>query len=206
MKIAILLCVIGLSLLTCTAHAGKEMKETVVETPFDKGKLELQVGVGAFTSFQPTSSDRPKFTDVDVAFRLGRMLYTPEGDGFFRGNCEFLVELYGAALVEGPGTGYIGANFTLRYNFVQPSARWVPYAQIQAGGIYNDISDHGSQRVFGSSFAFNLQAGFGVRYLCSDHCAFFLEADYRHISNADTADRNLGLNSVGGLLGASYFF
>jgi len=206
MKIPILLCMFGLSLLTSTARAGKEMKEAVVETPFDKGKLELQVGVGAFTSVQPTSADRPGFTDVDVAFRLGRMLYTPGGDGFFRGNCEFLVELYGAALVEGPGTGYIGANFTLRYNFVQPSARWVPYAQIQAGGIYNDISDHERQRVFGSSFAFNLQAGFGVRYLCTDHCALFLEADYRHISNADTADRNLGLNSVGGLLGASYFF
>ena len=29
---------------------------------------------------------------------------------------------------------------------------------------------------------------------------------YRHISNADTAERNLGLNSIGAAVGVSLFF
>ena len=205
---SLLLSAATLPFLTCIALGGTEVKETkgVVETPFDKGKMELQLGVGAFTSFQPTSEKRPKITDVDISARLGWMLYTPEGEGLFRGNLEFLVELYGAPLVEGPGTGYMGLTLNLRYNFVQPDSRWVPYAQLTAGGVYNDIADDSKQRVFGSNFCFDLGAGIGLRYLCSDHCGLFIEFDYRHVSNADTADRNLGLNSLGGLLGASYFF
>ena len=191
------------------AHAGTEMKEakeTVVETPFDKGKIELQVGVGAFTMFQPTQANRPHFTDVDAAIRLGGMLYTPEGEGCLRGNLELMLEAFGAGLVEGPGTGYAGATLVLRYNFVQPSAHWVPYFQIQAGGVYNDIYRNGEQRVFGRSVEFDLGAGFGLRYLCTDRLGLFVEVDYRHVSNAGLADRNLGLNSAGGFAGVSYFY
>jgi hypothetical protein len=63
-----------------------------------------------------------------------------------------------------------------------------------------------TQRLIGREWSFNLQAGFGVRYLCSDRCAFFLEANYRHISNADTADRNIGMNSAVGVVGVSLFY
>jgi hypothetical protein len=33
-----------------------------------------------------------------------------------------------------------------------------------------------------------------------------LEADLRHISNANLYDRNFGMNSLGGLAGVSWFF
>jgi lipid A 3-O-deacylase len=204
-----LLTICGVAVLASIAQAGseiKEAKEIVTSAPFDKGKIEFQLGVGAFSSFQSTTETRPGFKDIDVALRLGTMLYTPSGEGILRGNCEVLLEAYGAALVEGPGTGYTGLTLVLRYNFVQPDAHWIPYFQIQAGGIYNDIYQDQSQRVFGRSIEFDLGGGFGMRYLCSERCALFLEIDYRHVSNANTADRNLGLNSIGGLLGVSLFY
>ena len=198
-----------LLLIAVQAEAGEEVKEskaTVVESPFDKGKYEIQLGAGAFSSFQPTTSTRPGFTDIDAAIRAGVMLNTPDGSGFLRGNFEFLLEGYGALLVEGPRTGYAGLGLMLRYNFVQPDSAWVPYFQIQGGGVYNDIYHDGSQRVFGSALEFDLGGGLGMRYIFSPRCGAFLEADYRHISNAGTAARNLGLNSMGGFLGVSVFF
>lgn len=195
-------------LLASAAIAGKEIVESkeTVGTPFDQGKTEIQLGAGAFSSFQKTSAERQGFSDVDLTLRWGKMLYTPEGEGFFRGNVEFLVEGYGAALTEGPGTGYAGLGLLLRYNFVQPDARWIPYFHLKAGAVYNDIYQDEQQRVFGQAIEADLGAGLGMRYLCSDRCALFLEFGYRHISNGDSADRNLGLNSLGGYLGASYFY
>ncbi len=198
-----------LIVLSSPAWAGSEIQEakaTVVESPFDKGRDEFQIGVGAFSSVSPTTLKRPGFTDVDLALRFGKMLNTPEGDGILRGNCEFLIEAYGAAIVEGPGNVYAGLSLMLRYNFVQPEARLVPYFQIQAGGVYDDVYHSEPQRVFGAAFEFDLGAGLGMRYLFNPRCAAFLEFDYRHVSNADTASRNLGLNALGGLLGASFFF
>jgi len=209
MKYSVLVFAAGLLLPAqhaCAGSATKETTEAVVATPFDKGKFELQLGTGAFTSFQSVKSSRPKITDVDGVIRLGAMLYTPDAGGVLRGNCELMVDLYGAALVEGPRTGYGGASLLLRYNFVPPLARCLPYFQIQAGGAYNDIYRDKVQRIFGRDIEFNLGGGLGLRWLCSDRCAFFLEGDYRHISNCNTADRNTGLNSLGGFLGFSYFF
>ncbi len=192
------------------AHAGHEIVDTKtvapIASPFDGGMREFQISAGAFFSLNNGGEKRPTINDVDGSLRLGWMLYSPKGDGFLRGNCELLIEAFGAGIVEGPGSGMGGATLLFRYNFVQPQARWVPYFQVGAGGVYNDIHEDQQQRLIGRSFEFNLQAGVGLRYLCSERCAIFAEFDYRHISNADTADRNLGLNSLGGLLGASIFF
>ena len=46
----------------------------------------------------------------------------------------------------------------------------------------------------------------GARYLFSDRCAAFIEGGWRHVSNAGIASRNLGLNSLGGLIGVSLFY
>jgi len=200
----------ALLLPSAALRAGQEMKAdkapVPVTTPFDKGRMEFQFAAGAFSSFGNFSDIRPHIVDVDVALRLGWMLSTPSGEGFFRGNCEFLTELIGAAVVKGPGNGFGGLTLLLRYNFVQPESRCVPYFQIGVGGLYNDVHKSHPQRLFGSAFEFNLQAGFGVRCFVAEHCAIFFEADYRHISNAGLSHRNAGMNSAGGYIGASYFF
>lgn len=183
------------------------MKEPApVETPFDKGKMELQVGAGAFFSINTDGGSKPEINDADLNLRLGWMLTTPSGDSWCRGNFEFLVEAFGALVFEGPGDGMAGVTLLLRYNFVQPDAKLVPYFQIGAGGLWNNIHNDVSQRLIGQEFEFNLQAAFGVRYMLNERAAIFGEFGIRHISNANSADRNIGLNSVGGLVGMSWFF
>ncbi|MDB6175289.1 MAG: ompW [Chthoniobacteraceae bacterium] len=192
------------------AHAGKEVIDTKTEavlfSPFDRGMREFQISAGALFSLNNRGEKRPTIDDVDLSLRLGWMLNTPSGESCLRGNFEFLAEAFGGAVVDGPGDGLGGITLLLRYNFVQPATRWVPYFQVGAGGVYSNIYEDHVQRLIGRSVEFNLQAGLGLRYICSERCSVFVEADYRHISNADTADRNLGLNSIGGLIGAGFSF
>jgi lipid A 3-O-deacylase len=191
-----------------TSFAGQEIasKNPVVEevSPFAKGRMELQIGAGAFHSIK-NSDSRPEVTDVGGVIRAGWMLTDVSGDGFLRGNWEFLIEAAASGIVNGPGDVLAGGAILLRYNFVQ-DGNWVPYFQLGGGGTYSDMHEDRSQRLLGSEWSFNLQAGLGLRYLWSDQCALFIEATYRHISNADSADRNIGLNSVGGYVGVSLFF
>ena len=55
-------------------------------------------------------------------------------------------------------------------------------------------------------FEFILHGGLGGHYMLNDQWAVNVEAEYRHISNAELSSRNAGLNSLGGTLGLSYFF
>jgi hypothetical protein len=191
-----------------TTFAGHEVVSKApieVSSPFDKGRLELQAG-GTYSHTLRTGESRPHVQDVGGLVRVGWMLSNVSGDGFFRGNCEFLLEGGASSVVEGPGNELASAVMLFRYNFVQPDSKWVPYFQLGAGGTYSDMHNDESQRLLGSAWSFNLQAGLGFRYLCSDRCAVFLEANYCHISNADTADRNIGINSIGGVVGVSLFY
>lgn len=185
---------------------GKETKGVVETSPFDAGRHEFQLGVGYNWAINSDTAKRPNIEDLDVYARFGWMLTSPQGDGFFRGNLEFLLEAFGGGVTSGPGDMLVGGSFLLRYNFVQPNAKWVPYFQIGGGGLYNDIYKEHPQGLIGQAFEFNLQGAFGLRYLFNDHMAAYVEAGYRHISNAGMADRNLGLNSVTAQGGVSWLW
>jgi opacity protein-like surface antigen len=68
--------------------------------------------------------------------------------------------------------------------------------------IYKDQK----QQEIGEGFNFALQAGIGLKYLINDRWSVSLEVDYRHVSDAGMTERNMGLNSLGGLLLVSYAF
>jgi len=70
----------------------------------------------------------------------------------------------------------------------------------------NNIYRGLGQREIGEGFEFLLQGGVGVKYLINDQWSVALEGGWRHISNADLAPRNQGLNSLGGLLQVTYRF
>lgn len=188
-------------------HAGSAVETNPVEpSPFDAGRHELQIGTGVFISFQTASAKRPQINDAGGFLRLGWMLSSPSGEGFWRGNTEFLLAAQGSSVFKGPGSVFAGGSLILRRNFVQPGSRWVPYAQLEAGALYNDGFEDRIQRALGQAFEFQLGGGLGIRYLASEAWAVFLEADYRHISNAGLSSRNGGTNAVGGFLGVSRFF
>lgn len=187
-------------------------KDSKAETPrsnvsFHKGDKEIQSLTGAYFFFSPGSNPRHPAIDYSrSSYRFGLMLYDVNGSGFLRGNTELLAEASGGSVFQGPGNYLFGGALLLRYNFVQPQSKWVPYLQIGGGGLYNDVYKEQSQRLIGRNWEFDLQASVGLRYFLSQKWAVTLEGSYRHISNADTADRNLGLNSLGGGIGLNYFF
>jgi opacity protein-like surface antigen len=99
-----------------------------------------------------------------------------------------------------------GPAALLRYNFVQPEARLIPYVQGGAGIAWNDAYRNQHQIAIGEAVEFTLQAGVGVHYLLSKNWAVGAEADFYHISNAGLARRNAGINAVGGSVGVTYYF
>lgn len=183
-------------------YSDVQVVQLTSETPFDKGTFELQVLAGSYFSFV----NPPRIDYAIGTVRGGWMLYTPSGEGPLRGNVEFLIEGFGGGIFNGPGSALAGVTLFLRYNFVQPGATIVPYFQIGGGGAYSDVYKDQSQRIIGAEFEFNLQASIGLRCFLSERCAFVVEGGYRHISNAGLAERNIGLNSLGGQIGFSYFY
>lgn len=212
MQNALLIRVATFSLIASAAQAGSHLEDAPdksgkpIAGPFDAGQHELQIGTGVFISFQNTSEHRPQINDAGGHVRLGWMLSSPSGEGFWRGNTEFLVTAYGAGIFKGPGSVLAGGSLLLRRNFVQPGSRWVPYGQLEAGALYSDAYLDKPQRALGEAFEFQLGGGFGVRFLWSDRCTLFGEFNYRHISNAGIADRNVGTNAGGVILGLSWFY
>jgi hypothetical protein len=175
---------------------------------FAKHQGTLQVLGGAYFSpvgLGPKTQPRFNFAPIDV--RLGCMLYSPcPDDCCLRGNVEALLELTAAPIFYGFGNIIVGPTILLRYNFVQPDWRLVPYLQAGGGFIYNDAYRDHSQRALGQAGEFYLQATGGLHFLLSSRCSLDIEGGYLHISNAGTNERNGGINALGGSLGMTYFF
>ena len=205
-----LLCVIASLFALPSAKAGvttsTPFETSVLELPFHKGAHEFAFVEGAYISWTQNSFRRPSFNYQLTSLRVGWMLTDVHRTGMLRGNCELLLEAFGGPVFQGPGTEIAGGTLMTRYNFVQPHARIVPWAQIGVGGLYCDAYRRRDQMELGSGFEFNLQGSVGLSYFLSSRWAITGEAGYRHISNADTTSRNAGVNSVGGLAGLGYFF
>lgn len=196
--------------LCAVARAGDEpanlRNSAPVVSPLERGIREFQLGAAFLLSENFHSDLKPQLNDVDASVRLGWMLNSPSGEGIWRGNFEVLAEVFGGAIVKGPGNLFAGTTVFLRRNIVLSETKWVPYWHVGGGGVYSDAYMEHPQRILGTAFLFNLQAGFGTRYFLTPKNALFLEFDYRHISNAGLAERNTGLNSAATWVGASWFF
>jgi hypothetical protein len=161
--------------------------------------------------FSPTRGlgphDVPKNDFIAGDLRLGIMFDALCCEkGVFRGATEAVLQFSTDTVVRGPGNIVGGVSLLLRYNFVQPSCRLIPYIQGGGGIVFNDIYKDQTQNVFGQVQEFSVEAGVGLHYLIHPRWSLDLEADYLHISNAGMARRNVGLNAVGGLAGVTYYF
>ncbi|HYT93544.1 MAG TPA: acyloxyacyl hydrolase [Gemmataceae bacterium] len=174
-------------------------------SPFVRGGFTVELGVGAYGAPVGIGPHIPTFEYLPVNLRLGCMVTTACGSGCLRGNLEALLELMAAPVTTGFGDVLGGPSLLLRYNFVQPHCRVVPYLQIGGGLLFTDAHEDPTQKAIGQSFEFLLQAGVGCRCFLNDHCSVNAEAGYQHISNAGLADRNLGVNALGGMLSFTYY-
>ena len=205
-------CLLGPAALAGPAASIPAAPAAAVPTPdadpiFERGKFELQLTDGAFFSLQHTANRRPNIDYELSVIRVGLMLDSPHPGGtFLRGNDELLLEGTGGPIFQGPGTGLGSLSILYRRNFLAPGAKLVPYFDLGGGGLYSNAYRNQVQQAIGSKFEFDLQAAIGLRYRLTRHWTADGEFAYRHISNAHFAERNLGTNAIGGLLGASYSF
>ena len=174
--------------------------------PFSRGVHELELGGAHHFSLGKSSQKHPKLNDASVQLRYGWMLSSAPNSGLFAGNWEAIAGFAGCAITDGPGSFLFDAVALLRRNFATTTSTFAPYFQLGAGGTYSDASGQREQRLIGSELSFNLQSALGLKLVTGKRSALFIEGGYRHISNANTAPRNLGLNSIGIQLGFSRFF
>jgi len=209
----LLLCLLVVSAAT-SAFAGDETGKAttppaVIQEPLAKGATEVELLGGYFHSPITTGGGhRPEFDYSGGDLRYGIVL-SPiffDHSSLLRGNIEFLGNALSDAVVKGPGNYLVGGSVLFRYNFIQPGSRFIPYFQLGGGGLHSDAAEDPSQRLIGSDFEFILQADLGARYLLSDRWSVLLEGGFQHISNADTAARNVGVNALGGRLGLGLIY
>lgn len=190
-------------------RVSPEVQSVRSDTRFAQNRFELSLMSGAFfspfrTDFLPVTHTSFDYTETEL--RAGWMLNSPYEAGIFSGNFEVLLGLGGGVIFQGPGHALGNVDTFIRYNFVQKRAVVVPYFQLGAGLLVSDAARDHSQRIIGRTLEVSLQAGLGLRILLGSNWSLDLEADYQHISNADTASRNVGVNALGGLGGLTTAF
>ena len=163
----------GCFLVVATAQAGGDLPTLrTAETGADRfgsGAWEVEDLIGGYFLFDRGGNQRVTVDYLINNVRLGAMLYNPTGPGFLRGNVEALGEVFAGGIFHGPGTAVAGLTGFLRYNFVQPGARIVPYFQGGGGIIYTDITAEESDNAVSLPVEFNLQAIGGLRFIVNSH-------------------------------------
>ncbi len=137
-----------------------------------------------------------------VSLSYGHMLGGVKGEGhWYRGNWELRGELFSGAQFDPETDWVVGVAPHLRYDFATGS-RWIPFVDAGVGVSATGI---GPPDLSGT-FEFNLQAGAGVHWFVKDDLALTLETRYLHMSCAGLHRPNLGLNTVMGMVGLTWFF
>jgi lipid A 3-O-deacylase len=124
------------------------------------------------------------------------------GDGhWYRGSWELIGEIFGGGQYRPESAYFIGGGPHIRYDFAS-GHRWMPFLDLGAGATATDIRSGD----ISTTFEFNLQAGAGAHFFLRDNLALTVQARLIHFSNAGMQFPNLGVNSLTGLIGVSWFF
>lgn len=189
---------------------------------FRRNKVELAIETGALAYNTPLILDPifgwkfkrdpsvPNYTLIPTSVLIRWQLYDPRGPWLLRGNTEFAFGAEYDAIPKGPESMYTGPLIGLRYNFIQPNARVVPYFDMRAGLGYTDaagpweakhnLPDIGQ----GSKFTFTFMLGSGIRYDFNERYSASMAVTFKHISNLYLSEPkyfNHAVNVVGGTVG-----
>lgn len=189
--------------LACVRAIGQEtlQQNDGVDSFFERDKYEIRADTAMMLSPVGADKGRPTVNYTLSSVQLGWML-TDVNSCWLRGNVEVAAGAIGGTVFEGRGSYLVGGTGWIRYNFVQPGWRLVPYVQ---GGLGAEATDF-DPTLIGERFNFNLNIGVGTRWFVAKNWSIDLECLYQHISNAKISHTDVGINAVGPMLGVSYFF
>src|SRR5437667_1821787 len=126
-------------------------------------------------------------------------------DTWLCGYHQFYISAVAEPIFRGIENHYFGFNLGMRYNFVRPGSRFVPYISggVGAGWIDSQPEIPGRQ---GQDFTFNILSAAGVSYIVNDQWKLNVGALYQHLSNGGQTDPNPSLNLFGPQVGVTYSF
>jgi len=147
----------------------------------------------------------PADYQILAEFLTARIRWGVVQHGWLRGYNQFYFSAVAEPILRGIENHYFGFNFGMRYNFVRPGSRLVPYISggVGAGGIDSHPEIPGGQ---GQDFTFNILSAAGISYSVNDHWKINVGALYEHLSNGGQTDPNPSLNLFGPQVGLNYSF
>jgi len=188
-------------LTTSRAFAGTQITNenaSVLEAPRFEVALESAYLLGVFGN--------PNSYEIGAEFLTARVRWgVVQSDSWLRGYNQFYVSAIAEPIFRGPENHYFGLNFGVRYNFVRPGSRLVPYFSggLGLGWIDSHPSIPGAQ---GQDFTFNILTAAGISYQMSKHWKLDAGILYQHLSNGGQTDPNPSLNLLGPQVGLNYSF
>jgi opacity protein-like surface antigen len=162
--------------------------------------------VAAETAYLWGAIANPNSYEMGALFITGRWrIATVNADRWYRGYHQAYFLFMGEPIFRGPESYYYGVSAGLRYNFVQPGARLVPYVSggVGLGWIDSHADVFGAQ---GQDFTFNILSAAGVSYQVNEKLKVNVGALYQHLSNGGQTDPNPSLNLFGPQVGVTYSF
>ena len=181
---------------------GTEPPPAGATAELDPQRFELAVeSAYLFGAINP-----PQDYQVGAEFLTARVRWgVVQRDIWLRGYNQFYISAIAEPIFRGIENHYFGMNLGMRYNFVRPGSRFIPYFSggLGLGWIDSHPEVPGGQ---GQDFTFNILSAAGVSYLVDDHWKISVGALYQHLSNGGQTDPNPSLNLFGPQVGASYSF
>ena len=173
-------------LLSCTRGFGgvEQSRVDTATEEFNPRPFEVALETGyLFGAINP-----PTDYQIGAAFLTGRIRWgVVRSDSWLRGYHQFYVSAIAEPIFKGIENHYFGFNLGMRYNFVQPGCRIVPYISggVGAGWIDSHPEIPGGQ---GQDFTFNILSAAGISYIVNDHWKIDVGALYQHLSNGGQTD------------------
>ena len=152
--------------------------------------------------FNPPHSYEINADFLTARVRWGQYLDSP---GIFRGYNQVYFSLVAEPIIRGIENHYFGLNVGLRYNFVRPGSRFIPYFSggLGLGWIDSHADQPGAQ---GQDFTFNILTAAGISYKFNERLSGQIGLLYQHLSNAGQTDPNPSLNLLGPQIGFAFSF
>ncbi|MEK7722577.1 MAG: acyloxyacyl hydrolase, partial [Elusimicrobiota bacterium] len=170
-----------------------------------RGTIEVGGVVGFWQAlrfpFQESSSN-PNRSAVFIMPRIGMVVTDEIQAGLLTGNIEVLAEPIFARFTQPFSAEAVGGALVFKYNFLS-FGRWMPFWDAGAGMLWTNLAPRIPEQSTPVNFVF--ETGPGFQYFMTEQTTLTIGARYNHISNADTGERNIGLNAILPYAGLSWF-
>ena len=166
---------------------------------FDTSQDNWALISGYGQSFPGFGDTTQRVETIDIIPRYKHVIFDDIGSGWYRGFHSILLELPVSVIVSQDVSTMIGINFLACYTFTA-GQHWQPYLFGGGGPVYSFADIPG----MGADLNGNYQFGIGIKPKWDTAYQLLFELRYHHVSNADTEDPNVPLNSLKFLVGITF--